>query len=291
MPEFLTVFSLIGVVLILSALASGIVVRAPISFPMIFFGLGFLLGDRVLGVLSIGPHDRVLEAIATVSLAFVLFLDAVRLRLDELTRDWLVPVLVLGPGTLLNIALISIAAWLVVGASPMQALLLGAILSSTDPVVLQDVIHDRRIPRSIRHTLRIEAGTNDLVVLPVLLVLIAVARGTLGGAWDWSIFLLRLIVLGPLVGFIIGAVGAWLLGKADALLGVSRAYPRESRRLFSTTVCATVFSNMGRLRPRWRCFRPLSFSAHYFPASSRPCPFGHPLSWRHWCLAWGAPWL
>ena len=90
--------------------------------------------------------------------------------------------------------------------------------------MLRDVIHDTRIPRSIRHTLGIEAGTNDLVVLPIVLVLIAVALGRLGGALDWLTFVVRVVVLGPLVGFAIGAGGAWALGKVDAWLGVSRAY-------------------------------------------------------------------
>ena len=224
MPDFLTVFALIGIVLTLSALASGVVARAPVSFPILFLGLGFLLGKHGLGIIAMAPHDRILEAVATVSLAFVLFLDAVRLRFDELGKDWFVPILVLGPGTLLTIALIALAAWLFVGAAPVQALLLGAILSSTDPVVLRDVIHDTRIPRSIRHTLGIEAGTNDLVVLPIVLVLIAAALARLGGALDWLTFLVRVVVLGPLVGFAIGGVGAWALGKVDAWLGVSRAY-------------------------------------------------------------------
>ena len=213
MPDFLTVFALIGIVLTLSALASGVVARAPISFPILFLGLGFLLGKHGLGIIAMGPHDRILEAVATVSLAFVLFLDAVRLRFDELGKDWFIPILVLGPGTLLTIALIGLAAWFFVGAAPVQALLLGAILSSTDPVVLRDVIHDTRIPRSIRHTLGIEAGTNDLVVLPIVLVLIAVALGRLGGALDWLTFVVRVVVLGPLVGFATGAGGAWALGK------------------------------------------------------------------------------
>jgi sodium/hydrogen antiporter len=224
MPDFLTVFALIGIVLTLSALASGVVARAPISFPILFLGLGFLLGKHGLGIIGMAPHDRILEAVATVSLAFVLFLDAVRLRFDELGKDWFIPILVLGPGTLLTIALIAFAAWFFVGAAPVQALLLGAILSSTDPVVLRDVLHDTRIPRSIRHTLGIEAGTNDLVVLPIVLVLIAVALGRLAGALDWLTFLARVVVLGPLVGFAIGAGGAWALGKVDAWLGVSRAY-------------------------------------------------------------------
>ena len=97
MPDFLTVFALIGIVLTLSALASGVVARAPISFPILFLGLGFLLGKHGLGIIAMGPHDRILEAVATVSLAFVLFLDAVRLRFDELGKDWFIPIL--GPWT------------------------------------------------------------------------------------------------------------------------------------------------------------------------------------------------
>ena len=61
------------------------------------------------------------------------------------------------------------------------AALLGTILASTDPVVLRDVLRDPRIPRSVRRTLSVEAGTNDIVVLPVLLVLIAIAHADLGG--------------------------------------------------------------------------------------------------------------
>jgi NhaP-type Na+/H+ or K+/H+ antiporter len=162
-------------------------------------------------------------AIATLSLIFVLFLDAVQLRLDE-RANWKLPLLVLGPGTGLTIAIIALAAWILLSATLVQALLLGAILSSTDPVVLRDVIRDQRIPRSIRHTLGIEAGTNDLVVLPIVLILIAVAHGQLGGAGEWFTFGAQLFVLGPVAGFAVGAIGAWVLDKVDAWLGVNRTY-------------------------------------------------------------------
>ena len=40
-----------------SALASGLVERAPLSFPIIFLGLGFLIGERGFGLLTFGPED------------------------------------------------------------------------------------------------------------------------------------------------------------------------------------------------------------------------------------------
>lgn len=112
---------------------------------MLFLGLGFALGGHGLGLLAIEPHDPTLEAIATLSLIFVLFLDAVQLRLDE-RANWKLPLLVLGPGTVFTIAIIALAAWALLSATLVQALLLGAILSSTDPVVLRDVLRDSASP-------------------------------------------------------------------------------------------------------------------------------------------------
>lgn len=217
-------FALIAVVLIVAALASGVVERAPLSFPMIFLGLGFVLGERGLGVIALDAHNPVLEAIAIVSLALVLFLDAVKLQIDELRSDWRIPMLSLGPGTLLIISAVAVSAYLLVGTTPVQSLLLGAILASTDPVVLRDVLRDERIPRSVRRALGVEAGMNDIVVLPIVLILIAVLMAEVGGTLEWLRFLAQLLILSPLVGMVVGGVGAWLMGRADARFGIRREY-------------------------------------------------------------------
>jgi sodium/hydrogen antiporter len=222
--ELDTAFGLIAGVLLISALAAGLVERAPLSFPMLFLGLGFLLGDRGVGFIAIGLDSRVLEVVAVVALALVLFLDAVNLELSELRRDWLVPVLVLGPATLLVIGLLGGSGMLLLDLPVVLALLLGTILASTDPVVLRDVLRDRRIPRSVRRTLSVEAGTNDIVVLPILLVLIAVARADLGGVTDWLVFVAQLFVLGPAAGFAVGAVGSWVMGRVDRRFRIRREY-------------------------------------------------------------------
>jgi sodium/hydrogen antiporter len=217
-------FALLAIVLTVSALASGLIERAPLSFPMIFFGLGFLLGEHCLGLLVLDVHHPALEIIATLSLALVLFLDAVNMQIDELRQDWLVPLLTLGPGALLTLGGIAVAAYLLLGTTPVQALLLGAILSSTDPVVLRDVLRNEHIPRSVRRALGVEAGMNDLVVLPIVLILIAVLKADVGGRLDWFRFLAQLLVLSPLVGLAVGGIGAWVMGKADARFGIRRAY-------------------------------------------------------------------
>jgi sodium/hydrogen antiporter len=218
------VFALIGGVLIVAALAAGLVERAPLSFPMIFLGLGFLLADPGLDLVSVSVHDDVLEVIATVTLALVLFLDAVRLELDVLRRDWLVPTLSLGPGTLLTIGLVAGIAVPLLELPLTLALLAGAILASTDPVLLRDVLRDRRIPRSVRQALSIEASTNDIVVLPILLVLIAVSRAEVGGVAGWLGFAGQLFVLGPAIGFLVGAVGSWSMERVDQRFRIRSEY-------------------------------------------------------------------
>lgn len=76
-----------------SALASGLVERAPLSFSIIFLGLGFLIGERDFGLLTVGPEDPTLETIAILTLALVLFLDAVHPEAEEVRGAGLVPVL------------------------------------------------------------------------------------------------------------------------------------------------------------------------------------------------------
>jgi sodium/hydrogen antiporter len=150
--------------------------------------------------------------VAVVALALVLFLDAVNLELTELRGDWLVIGLLAGSGMLL------------LELPVILALLLGTILASTDPVVLRDVLRDLRIPRSVRRTLSVEAGTNDLVVLPILLVLIAVAHADPGGVGDWLGFVAQLFVLGPAAGFAVGAVGSWVMDRVDRHFQIRREY-------------------------------------------------------------------
>jgi sodium/hydrogen antiporter len=222
--DLATALGLVAGVLVVSALAAGLVERAPLSFPMLFLGLGFVVGDHGLELISVGLDSRVLEVVAVVTLSLVLFLDAVNLELTELRRDWLTPFLVLGPATVLVAGLLAGAGMLLLELPVILAALLGTILASTDPVVLRDVLRDPRIPRSVRRTLSVEAGTNDIVVLPILLVLIAIAHADLGGPTQWLAFLGRLLALGPAAGFAVGAAGAWGMGKVDERFHIRREY-------------------------------------------------------------------
>ena len=224
MPDLLTAFALVAVVLTIAGLASGLVERAPLSFPIVFLGLGFLLGEHGLGVLEFGPENPLLESVATLTLALVLCLEGVRIGNDSMEGAGAVPVLSLGPGTLIIVSVVATGAYFLLGTSLVASLLLGTILASTDPVVLRDVVRNERIPRSVRQALNIEAGTNDIVVLPMLLILIAVANAEASGVAGWALFAVQVLLLGPAVGFAIGAGAAWLMSRAIERYAVSEIY-------------------------------------------------------------------
>jgi NhaP-type Na+/H+ or K+/H+ antiporter len=189
---------------------------------MIFLGIGLLLGSN--GIIELDVHSPLLEAVALISLALVLFLDAVNVQIDELKSEWYVPVATLGPGTILTIVGIAVAAYFLMGVTPLQAFLLGAVLASTDPVVLRDIVHDHRVPRSVRRALSVEAGMNDLVVLPIVLVLIALLTAQSNSALDWANFLARILILSPLVGLVVGGVGSYAIGWVDSRMGIRREF-------------------------------------------------------------------
>lgn len=224
MPEYILAFGLIAVILTVTALTSGLVERSPLSFPLMFLGFGFVLGQGALSVIIMDPHNPILEIVANITLSLVLFLDATKLQLEELGRRWLIPALLLGPGTGMIIVLSATPISFLLGFSWLTAFAGGAMLASTDPVVLREIIRDKRIPRSVRQVLRIEAGMNDLVVLPVILILIAISLGNVGSSTEWASSLGRLLILGPSVGVVVGGIGAWLLAKADAHTSIRSEY-------------------------------------------------------------------
>jgi NhaP-type Na+/H+ or K+/H+ antiporter len=222
LPDLLAGFALVAVVLTIAGLTSGFVERAPLSFPIIFLGLGFLLGG--LDLLHLGPESALLETVATLTLAMVLCLEAVRIGNIGMGGAGFVPILSLGPGTVVIVAVIAVSSYFLLDISTIEALLLGTILASTDPVVLRDVVREERIPASVRQALNIEAGTNDIVVLPTLLILIALANDEASGVGGWTLLVVKVLVLGPVIGFAIGAGAAWLMSRADRRYSVNEVY-------------------------------------------------------------------
>jgi NhaP-type Na+/H+ or K+/H+ antiporter len=139
MPQdlFLLTLALIGAVIVVASLLSGLVERSGLPQVAVFLAIGAAIGPVGLGFLDAGVRSPLLRVVATVSLALILFIDALSLSIAELARNKLLSFLVVGPGTLLSSVVVALAAWRMLGLAPPMAAILGAALASTDPVLLR----------------------------------------------------------------------------------------------------------------------------------------------------------
>jgi NhaP-type Na+/H+ or K+/H+ antiporter len=187
---------------------------AVISTPIFFVAVGLLLSEG-LHLLAVESDPHAVKVIAEVTLVWVLFADASRIRLADLRADLSRYVRLLALGLPLTIALGSVAALALLGVNPWYALLLGAALAPTDAALGAAVMADQRVPRRIRQTLNVESGLNDGIATPVVMVALAgiASEAGLAGESASEQALLGLL-LGAGLGALVGAGGGLLLRQA-----------------------------------------------------------------------------
>jgi len=113
----------------------------------------------------------------------------------------------------ITLALIACAAKLLFDALTWpEALLLGAVLSPTDPVITSAVVTAKRIPAAIRHTLNLESGLNDGLALPFVLFFLVLATHEDSPALE-ALELVGEAGLGALIGILVAILGARLLPR------------------------------------------------------------------------------
>jgi NhaP-type Na+/H+ or K+/H+ antiporter len=172
-------------------------------------------------------------------LVLVLFTDAVSLSIAEVRRHGALAFRVLGPGTLLSAALVSLAGWKLLGLPFAAAAILGAALASTDPVMLRGLLRRSGLPEPVRLALRLESGLNDVVLLPVILVAIPfLGQGTFLTRTEWARVGLDLFLLGPGAGVAVGLLGTSALEMIRRKTGVLRDY--ES--IYSLGIAFTAYA-------------------------------------------------
>src|SRR3954467_1260314 len=115
LESFTATVALIGIVILVSSLLSGVVERTGIPQVAIFLLLGAVLGPFGLGVFDLGLESPALHAIATLGLVLVLFGDAIATDLGEVRRNARLALLVLGPGSLIPALLIALAGRFLLG--------------------------------------------------------------------------------------------------------------------------------------------------------------------------------
>jgi len=188
MSHFHYWYPLIGVLLLLVVLSSATVRRAPISIAIIYLVIGWGFGRLGWLTLDIGPHGEALETLAEIAVIVSLFSAGLKLRKSLRSHLWRVPLFLASASMVTTVALVAICGAVIFDVPIGLAILLGAILAPTDPVLASEVqVSDPGDTDSLRFTLTGEAGLNDGAAFPfVMLGLGLLGLHELGtGTWRW----------------------------------------------------------------------------------------------------------
>jgi NhaP-type Na+/H+ or K+/H+ antiporter len=218
MHELYLVYAVVGLASVLLALLSRQIRHLPLTEPLVAMLLGVLAGPAVLGLLVLGEHQRdvlLLEG-SRLLLAFSVTAAALRFPARDL-RPLVRPVALLLVVVMPVAALAAGAAALVLGLPLALALLVGACLSPTDPVLASSVVSgepaEQNLPARVRQLLTTESGANDGLALPLVGLAAAAVLPATGPA----------DAVGRLVWEVLGATGIGVLAGVLAAIGLKAA--------------------------------------------------------------------
>ena len=200
---------------LVSILASVVSARLGLPVLLVFLVIGMLAGAEGLGGIAF-DNVQLAHLIGSLALAIILFDGGLRTEFRNF-RVGLRPALVLATaGVVMTAVVMALFAVWVFDLSWYTALLLGAIVGSTDAAAVFSLMHSRglEIKQRVAATLEIESGSNDPMAIFLTVVLVeAVVAGQAHAGW----FLLREFVVQMGVGAVAGIVGgvllAWLVNQ------------------------------------------------------------------------------
>ena len=206
-----------------------------------------LLGMAVFAVFPelpwVSPFTKETYAIHLTELMVIIALMTTGLSIDRRfgIKRWASPLMLVSAAMMLSIAALAAIGYWWLGLGLASAVLLGAVLAPTDPVLASDV--QVGPPNSddddgVRFALTAEAGMNDGLAFPFTWLAIALA-GAVGGGQavlaDWLLYdVLYRIVAGLVIGFVGGRAIAYVFLHLSQKLGL------DNIREGLTAVAATL---------------------------------------------------
>lgn len=189
---FNLLFVISGALLVTMALSSSLLRRLPLTTSILYLTVGLILGPFVADRVGIDPVDksRILERLTEVSVIVSLFTAGLKLRLPFPDPGWRLPIRLASLSMMLTVGLVTLVGVFFLKLPVGAALLLGAILSPTDPVLASDVQMEGPWDlERLRFSLTGEAGMNDGTAFPFVML----GLGLLGlheigeSGWRWLV--------------------------------------------------------------------------------------------------------
>jgi cell volume regulation protein A len=223
MVEHLNQLIFFGALLVLVSIFAGLLSsRFGAPLLLVFLGLGMLVGEDGPGKVNFEDY-RLAYLVGAVALAIVLFDGGLRTKKESFQiAAW--PALVLASvGVLITASLVAVVTHFVTGLGPVESLLVGSIVGSTDAAAVFFLLNLRgmQIQKRVSATLEVESGINDPMAIFLTITCISILGQ--GGDVDWEALpldLLRQLAGGAAIGLIGGFAMVWLLNRLELAGGL-----------------------------------------------------------------------
>jgi cell volume regulation protein A len=201
--------------LVFSSVLTGLFsTRIGFSFLLVFLFAGILAGQDGPGGYRF-DDVRISFWVGNVALAIILLDGGLRTRFETFRTGLRPASLLATAGVVVSAAVVALAGVLVVGLDWPTAMLLGAIVGSTDAAAVFSLLSRSGVTLNERvsATLEIESGVNDPMAIYLTIVLIAWLSPTLQAGAGWQLLGLTFVQQ-----FGVGALVGWLSGLGMAAL-------------------------------------------------------------------------
>ncbi len=214
----------LAVILLLSVLASKVSDRFGVPALVLFLALGMLAGSEGPGGI---PFDdaSLAQFIGAAALAFILFSGGLETKWTDVRPVLPYGIALATVGVILTAAVFGLFAHLVLGLTPLEGILLGSIVSSTDAAAVFSVLRSRNVSLKgqLKPLLELESGSNDPMAALLTIGFVQVlTQPDLSPVGLLGLFGLQLPV-GALVGIVAGRAIVWLVNRLN--LGYDGLYP------------------------------------------------------------------
>ncbi|MFG2603907.1 potassium/proton antiporter [Streptomyces sp. NPDC048514] len=209
-----------SVVLLVAVAAVRISSRSGLPSLLVYLGIGVLMGQDGIGDIHFNSAE-VTQVMGYAALVVILAEGGLGTKWKEV-RPVLASASVLATaGVAVSVGVTAAGAHYLVGLEWRQALIIGAVVSSTDAAAVFSVLRRIPLPARVTGTLEAESGFNDAPV-----VILVVAFSTAGPVEHWYLLLGEIaleLAIGAAMGLAVGWIGSW--GLRHVALPASGLYP------------------------------------------------------------------
>ena len=209
---------LMSALLIFSILTSLVSTKANIPLILVFLCIGLMVGDGG-GLGLVGFHSaKMAFFIGNVALALILFDSGYQTSFKSYRMTAVPSLLLATVGVLLTTLLLAPAAYYILNISWLQAMLLAAIISSTDSASVFFLLRmgGVSVRDKIKSTLEIESGSNDPMAIFLTFSFITLIQAHADG-FSWRLFtnFIEQMGIGAIAGLCIAYVVKKIINKVE----------------------------------------------------------------------------